>query len=140
MLRRTVELARERIGFARAGLFLFDEKRQPMLGTWGMDFEGDVVDEHHVMYDVGDNDREVFRRATDEGIHFTVIDNCPIVEQLENETRVVGRGWVTCTPIRSARANFGMLFNDAAQGCTGGRAQAGADGASCARCSERFST
>ena len=71
------------------------------------------VDEHHVMYDIGDMDREVFRRAAVEGIHFTVFDNCPIVEQLENETRVLGRSWVACTPIRSARANLGMLFNDA---------------------------
>lgn len=114
MLKRTVELARDRIGLTRAGLFVYDEERQAMLGTWGMDLQGHVVDEHHVMYDIGDNDREVFRRAALEGIHFTVIDNCPIVEQLENETRVVGSGWVACTPIRSARANFGMLFNDAA--------------------------
>ena len=113
MLRRTVELARERIGFVRAGLFLFDEKRQLMLGAWGMDLDGNLVDEHHVMYDIGDNDREVFRRASDEGIHFTVIDNCPIVEQLQNVTRVVGQGWVACTPVRSPRANLGMLFNDA---------------------------
>jgi AraC-like DNA-binding protein len=114
MLRRTAELARDRIGLARAGLFLYDPERQAMLGTWGMDLDGRLVDEHHVMYDIGDTDREVFRRATVEGIHFTVIDNCPIVEQLETETRVVGRGWVACTPIRSARADFGMLFNDAA--------------------------
>jgi AraC-like DNA-binding protein len=71
------------------------------------------VDEHHVMYDAGDNDRQVFRRAALQGIPFTVIDNCPIVVQLESETRVVGRGWVACTPIRSARASIGMLFNDA---------------------------
>jgi AraC-like DNA-binding protein len=113
MLRRTVELARDRIGFVRAGLFLFDEKRQLMLGAWGMDLDGNLVDEHHVMYDIGENDREVFRRASDEGIHFTVIDNCPIVEQLQNTTRVVGQGWVACTPVRSARSHLGMLFNDA---------------------------
>lgn len=114
MLKRTVELARERIGLVRAGLFLYDEQKKLMLGTWGMDLEGRIVDEHRVMYDVGESDLEVFRRATAEGIHFTVFDNCPIVEQLEEETRVVGRGWVACTPIRSARANLGMLFNDAA--------------------------
>jgi len=114
MLRRTVELARDRIGLTRVGLFLYDTERQTMLGTWGMDLRGRLVDEHHVMYDIGDTDREVFRRATIEGVHFTVIENCPIVEQLENETRIAGRGWVACTPIRSANANFGMLFNDAA--------------------------
>jgi AraC-like DNA-binding protein len=114
ILRRAVELARERIGLARVGIFLLDDQRQLMLGTWGTDLEGRTLDEHHVMYDLGDNDREVFRRAASEGARYTVMENCPIVVQLESETRVVGRGWVVCTPIRSARANIGMLFNDAA--------------------------
>lgn len=112
ILRRAVELARERIGFPRAGLFLLDETRNVMLGTWGTDLDGNLVDERHVMYDLGENDRKVFRRA-DAGTHFTIIENCPIVVQLPNETRVVGRGWVSCIPIRSARARIGMLFNDA---------------------------
>lgn len=113
ILRRTVEIARERIGLDRVGLFLLDEQRRLMLGTWGTDLEGNTVDERHVMYALGDSDREVFRRAAREGIHYTIFENCPIVVQLPNETRVVGRGWVACTPIRSARANLGMLFNDA---------------------------
>jgi len=112
ILRRAVELAREKLGLKRVGLFLLDEPRKVMLGTWGTDLEGHTVDEHRVMYDLGGNDREAFRRARD-GVHFTVIENCPIVEQLETSTHVVGRGWVVCTPIRSARADIGMLFNDA---------------------------
>lgn len=112
LLQRAVEIARERIGLARVGLFVFDERRGLMLGTWGTDLDGNTVDEHHVAYEIGDNDREVFRRAALEGIRFTVFENCPIVVQLENETRVVGRGWVACTPLRSARARIGMLFND----------------------------
>ena len=111
ILKRAVELAREKIGLGRVGLFLVDERRKVMLGTWGTDLEGRTVDEHHVMYDLGDNDREAFRRAR-AGVHFTVLENCPIVVQLETETRVLGQGWVACTPIRSARADIGMLFND----------------------------
>jgi len=112
-LRRAAELALERIGLRRVGLFLLDAPRNLMLGTWGTDLKGRIADEHHVMYDLGENDREVFRRAT-RGIPFTVIDNCPIVEQQASETQVVGRGWVACTPIRSARASIGMMFNDSA--------------------------
>ena len=114
IVRRAVELARERIGLERAGVFLLDESTNQMLGTWGTDLEGAVVDEHHLMYEMGDNDREVFRRAAVEGAHFTVFDNCPHVVQREAETVVVGRGWVACTPIRSARSRVGMLFNDSA--------------------------
>jgi AraC-like DNA-binding protein len=62
---------------------------------------------------MGDNDREVFRRACVEGTPYTVFENCPIVVQRRRETLTVGRGWVACTPIRSAGRRVGMLFNDA---------------------------
>ena len=113
-LRRAAEIALERIGLKRVGIFLLDAPRNLMLGAWGTDLSGNLVDEHHVMYDLGENDREVFRRAATQGIPFTVIENCPIVEQRPSETKVVGQGWVACTPIRSARAAVGMIFNDAA--------------------------
>jgi AraC-like DNA-binding protein len=114
ILHRAVELALSRIGLRKAGIFLLDRPRNLMLGTWGTDLSGRIVDEHHIMYDVSDTDREAFRRAEEEGEHFTVFDDCPIVEHHEGETKVVGRGWVACTPIRSARAPIGMMFNDAA--------------------------
>jgi AraC-like DNA-binding protein len=114
ILRRAVELAIDRIGLRRAGIFLLDKQRNAMLGTWGTDIAGALVDERGIMYDVSDTDREAFRRAEEEGAHFTVFDNCPIVEHHKGETRVVGRGWVACTPIRSTRAPIGIMFNDTA--------------------------
>jgi AraC-like DNA-binding protein len=112
ILRRAVELALERIGLRKVGIFLLDRQRNAMLGTWGTDLSGAIVDEHHIMYDVSDTDREAFRRAEEEGAHFTVFENCPIVEHHRGDTRVVGRGWVACTPIRSTRGPIGMMFND----------------------------
>ena len=50
ILRRAVELARERIGLARAAIFLLDRARNLMLGTWGSDLNGALVDEHQIMY------------------------------------------------------------------------------------------
>jgi len=44
---------------------------------------------------------------------FTVAENCPIIANHHAQTTVVGQGWVVCTPIRSARAPLGMLYNDA---------------------------
>jgi AraC-like DNA-binding protein len=113
ILRRAIELARDRIGLRRAGIFVLDRARNLMLGTWGMNLSGDVVDEHHIMYDVSETDRQAFDRSETEAAHFTVFENCPIVEHLAGETRIAGRGWVACTPIRSARAPIGMMFNDA---------------------------
>jgi hypothetical protein len=50
ILRRSVEVARGKIGLARAAIFLLDGPRQMMLGTWGCDLQGNVVDEHRIMF------------------------------------------------------------------------------------------
>lgn len=114
ILRRAIEVTRDRIGLVRAGIFLLDREHDVMLGTWGMNLTGEVVDEHHLMYALSATDREAFRRSEELGAHFTIFENCPIVQHAAGETRVAGRGWVSCTPIRSARARIGILFNDAA--------------------------
>src|SRR6185369_5458958 len=79
IIRRAVELARTRIGLARVAIFLFDKGRDLMLGTWGSDLRGRLVDEHQIMYALSGPDREAFRRAEEEGEHFTVFDDCPII-------------------------------------------------------------
>ena len=112
MLKRATEIALERIGLERVGIYLLDAPRNLMLGTWGTDLTGNVVDEHHVMYQPGEADREVFRRAATLGIPFTIVENWPIMVQLPTETKVVGRGWVAFTPIRTGRSHLGMMFND----------------------------
>ncbi len=112
IMRRAVELARKQLGLRRVAIFLLDAERELMLGTWGTDLDGQTVDEHHVMYQVSDFDRRVFRRAEREGCHYSVFDDCPIIEQTSAGARVVGKGWLGAIPIRGARGNLGMLFND----------------------------
>jgi AraC-like DNA-binding protein len=112
ILKRAVEIAQHRIGLERVGIFLVDRHRKLMLGTWGTDMRGRRVDEHQIMYELGDTEREVFRRSEQDGAHFTVFNNCPIIEHPGGETHVAGRGWVACTPIRSARSPIGIMFND----------------------------
>jgi AraC-like DNA-binding protein len=113
ILRRAAELARTRIGLARVGVFLLDRSRDLMLGTWGSDLDGRIIDEHDIMYAVTATDREAVRRARERGAHFTVFDDCPIVEHRKGQTQVSGRGWVACTPILSVRATISMMYNDA---------------------------
>jgi AraC-like DNA-binding protein len=112
ILRRAVEVAHQRIGLDRAAIFLIDRDRNQMLGTWGSDLRGGVVDERHIMYEVSETDREALRRSEVDGAHFTVFNNCPIVEHRDGNTHVAGRGWVACTPIRSPRGPIGIMFND----------------------------
>jgi AraC-like DNA-binding protein len=118
IIRRSVEVARTKIGLARVAIFLFDGSRKMMLGAWGSDLQGGIVDEHHIMYALTDTDREALRRAREEGAHFTVFDDCPLVEHRGGQTKVAGRGWTVWTPIVSVHAPIGMMFNDA--GLAGG--------------------
>lgn len=112
LLRRAVEIVRFEIGLERAGIFLLDERTNEMLGTWGTGPDGEIKSEAHVMYRLGPSDRDVFARAEARIARYTVFENCPLVVHLDSETRVVGRGWVSCTPVRSTRETLGMLFVD----------------------------
>jgi AraC-like DNA-binding protein len=113
LIKRTVELALNEIGLVRAGIYLYDDQLDLMVGTWGTDLRRKVIDEHHSMFQPGENGHRVFRRAMSGEAHWTVVEDCPIIVNSREETKVVGQGWVVCTPIRSAKDALGMLYNDA---------------------------
>jgi AraC-like DNA-binding protein len=113
LLRRAVEFALDPVGLVRAGLYLYDEPADLMLGTWGTDLEGRVIDEHHAMFELGANGRRVFERAQSGEAYWTVVENCPIIDQRGQSTKVVGEGWVVCTPVCAGERRLGMLYNDA---------------------------
>lgn len=113
LLKRTVELALHSVGLVRAGLYLYDDQLKLMLGSWGTDLRRNVIDEHHVMFQLDEPGRRVAERAMSGEAHWTVVEDCPIIVNSQAETKVVGQGWVVCTPIRSGRALLGMLYSDA---------------------------
>ena len=113
VLRRAIGVARDLVGLDRVGIFLVDEAAERMLGTWGTDLSGGLVDEHQVMFDLNGDIIDLFRRAELGGHPFTVLEDCPIVEHRNGTSGIVGRGWVACTPIRSPRRRIGIMYNDA---------------------------
>jgi AraC-like DNA-binding protein len=113
LMKRAVELCLKEIGLIRAGIFLYDDQLDLMIGTWGTDLRRTIIDEHHSMFQLGDHGHSVFARALSGEAHWTVVEDCPIINNFREETQVVGRGWVVCTPIRSEKAALGMLYNDA---------------------------
>jgi AraC-like DNA-binding protein len=117
VLRRAVEIARDRLGIRRARIFMFDRTRNIMLGTWGMSPACAVIDEHHIVSALCVSDREALRRSENGTDHFTVFENCPIVEHEGGATRIAGHGRVAKTPIRSSQSPLGMMINDV--GATG---------------------
>ncbi len=113
MLRCAAEIARKGVGLERVGIFLLDDAKQRMLGSWGSDIGGRIVDEHHVAFDCDERLAAVFQRAESEGELFSVFENCPSVLQREDAGPAAKSGWVACTPIRSGRERIGLMFNDA---------------------------
>jgi AraC-like DNA-binding protein len=113
VLRRVVEFARSVIRLERTAIFLLDLDHQAMVGTWGTNALGETVDEHDVMYDHADLDREVFARAG-QGFAWTAYEDCPLITQEGSQTRIIGKGWVACTPIIGPGGPIGILFNDTA--------------------------
>jgi AraC-like DNA-binding protein len=72
-----------------------------------------VVDEHFAMFRVDEPGKAVFARAVSGEALWTAVEDCPIIVNAPNNTRVVGRGWAVCTPICAAGRTLGALYNDA---------------------------
>ncbi|HLK88304.1 MAG TPA: helix-turn-helix domain-containing protein [Polyangia bacterium] len=119
ILRRAVELARDALGMKGVRILWLDRPRDLMLGTWGMDRSGNVVDEHDLVMEATDLDAAALRQQEQEGAYFTVFQDCPLYERRAGHALVVGRGWVAKTPIRSTRTAIAMFSNDAGTGDAG---------------------
>lgn len=114
ILRRAVELLRDRIGLERVGLFLFDREDELLHGCWGTGLNGQTTDEHQIAFALGDNHREAFRRAEADGDRWLLLDDVPRTVQLDGETRILENGWIVLTPVISARGPVGLLASDGA--------------------------
>src|SRR5436190_16825532 len=112
LAKRAVELALTTVGLARAGLYLYDDRLDLMVGTWGTDWRRKVVDEHVAMFRVGEKGHWAFNRAMSGAALWTVIEDSPLISIEANSTRIIGRGWTVVTPICSAGRPLGALYND----------------------------
>ena len=114
ILRRAVELARDRIGLERVAIFLEDDSGEMLCGTFGTGLLGETTDERHIFFAKGHHHQEVHARALAGLGRWLLLENAPLTAQLDSETRVIGYGWMVLTPIRSARGALGLMANDAA--------------------------
>ena len=113
LAKRAIQLAIGSVGLIRAGLYFYDQRLDLMVGTWGTDLRRVVTDEHHAMFQLGERGRWALSRGLSGEALWTVIEDCPIISIRRRETRVIGRGWVVCTPITAGEKPLGMLYNDA---------------------------
>jgi len=115
VLRRAVELSRDRVGLERTALFLYDESGEHLCGTWGTGLAGETVDEHHLYFSAGFHHKEATAQAMAGVARWLVFSDAPLIVQVDGDPRVAGRGWNVITPILGRRGPVGLLTNDSAR-------------------------
>jgi AraC-like DNA-binding protein len=116
MLRRAVELARERIGLERAGLYVRDpHAAQPILrGTWGTGIRRETVDEHGLSHSCEPQTALELCNLQRRGAlwqHHVSMLRCP--QGVDGRTEL-GLGWLVTTPLVAGQELVGVMYNDAA--------------------------
>ncbi len=114
VLRRAVEVARDRLGLERVSLFLRDDVTCTMRGTWGTGAFGETTDERHVSYECGEAVDEARGLVDRESGSWLVLRDAPQIVYKERDPLVLGTGWIIVTPVRSEQRDVGVIFNDAA--------------------------
>jgi PAS domain S-box-containing protein len=107
--RRTVELAREKLGLERCGLVLLDTSSEYLLGTYGTDEHGGTTDERAARISVSTHP-EIFAPVeklwTVHPWQYTYWDQEKLVD--------FGSGWIASTVVRDNAQPIGVLYNDTA--------------------------
>jgi AraC-like DNA-binding protein len=115
VLKRAVELARDRIGLERASIFLYDENNEYLCGTWGTALDGTTTDEHTLHFKAGLRHREATAQALAGVSRWMVFSDVPLTVGEGNQNKIVGHGWNVITPILGRHGPLGILANDAAR-------------------------
>jgi PAS domain S-box-containing protein len=109
LYRRAVELAREKLGVERIGLFLLDPAGQTLVGTYGTDDQGQTTEEHTAT-EPASNHPYLFN-PSERLWHVRTITQAYWEGGKPHE---LNKGWVAGTVIRSLTQPIGILFNDSA--------------------------
>lgn len=116
MLRLAIELARERLGLERVGLFMRDKgcERIVMRGTWGTGARGETTDERALFHEVAPRDYNALLGTRLSGGLGMYSPHSPLFAAEPGRTTVIGEGWIMATPLVAARDIVGVMYNDAA--------------------------
>jgi len=116
MLRRAVELARDRLGLERVGIYLRDPKESRLIfrGTWGTGAQGETTDERGLHYECSPEDYDALRSTQSNGALWLYYERARHFAEADDQSTVIGQGWIAATPLVSAGEVVGVMFNDTA--------------------------
>jgi PAS domain S-box-containing protein len=109
LYRRSVELAREKLGLERCGLHLMDDQAQSLIGTYGTDDHGQTTDEHAARQPFHMHP-EIFSLS---GRLWFAFESKLSYWAGDHSQYLDGADWNVATPIRSRHRAVGVLYNDA---------------------------
>ncbi|MFN3652978.1 MAG: PAS domain S-box protein [Armatimonadota bacterium] len=114
LYRRAVELARDRLGIERCGIFILDDAGDWARGTWGIDMRGRLVSLDGCRIPTTGETRAVLYGGSGGAPPWSAETVATLRSYEGGCTQEVGHGWVARTPIRSSSAPIGLMFNDTA--------------------------
>jgi len=116
MLRRAVELARERLGLERVGIYIRDPKESRLYfrGTWGTGARGETTDERGLHYECSAEDYDALCSTQSNGQLWLYFESARHFAEADDQSTVIGEGWIAATPLVSAGEVVGVMFNDTA--------------------------
>lgn len=117
MLRLAIELARERLGLERVGLYMRDRAadRIIMRGTWGTGSNGEITDERSLFHEFAPREYNALLGSRLSGGLGMYRDQATwFANEPGRASPVIGQGWVMATPLVAARDVVGVMYNDCA--------------------------
>lgn len=116
LLKRAVELVRERIGLERAAFYLRDPKTPRLIlrGTWGTDAKGQTTDERGLHHECTLDDYEALLRTQQNGELWLYFENAAHYAEVEEQGSSIGHGWMVVTPLVSSGEVVGVMHSDSA--------------------------
>ncbi len=114
MYRRAVELAREKLGVERCGLYLLDATKEGLQGTYGTDFQGQTSDENSICHLLGGWWKICFDPQNQTTQRWFVTKDEPYSDYAQGNHILGARGWIAATPLWASSRILGVLFNDTA--------------------------
>lgn len=112
LFHRTVELIRERLGIERCSLFITNESESVIQGTYGVNFNGEIIDESGFKSDISASWMSALRPKRRLGDSQWRVTNGPYKQWNGSNYEERGEGWIVSTPIHSVTRPIGIFFND----------------------------